>query len=334
MDKIRGQFIVWFHWERRAEELAAALGYPVRFFPDVVRSKRVPWPLRLPVNYFWKALSTWFLLFRKRPRVVVAQSPPALCSMVCRVYCALAGARLVVDGHNGAYMRPWTSVPGYKNTLERAHAVFVHNPELCQAVQPMFPHARLRVLYDRIPERTSTASPASKAGKYFLVVCSYDPDEPIAEMLAAAQAFVQRHSPDLQFRFTGDSRKKADVCAPYANVPGIVFTGFLSRADYDAMLQGAFGVLCLSTDDNVQQCGSIEAMAVGVPVVISDSQTNRTLFPRGALLAATERASILEKFEEFVPRRDTLAEEIESLRRQRIQDWWKNFEVLRAELDL
>ena len=330
---LRGQYIVWFHWERRAEELSDAFGYPVEFLRDVIPSRRVPWFVRLPVNYFWKTVATLLLLFRRRPQVVVAQSPPSFCAMVCQIYCSLTGARLVVDGHNGAYQAPWIRVPAYPSALESAHAVFVHNQELLEPVQAILPRARLRVLYDRIPLRKMADGNGGEATKaFFLVVCSYDPDEPIAEMLGAASAFVERHGTEFEFRFTGDSRKQREICELYQGRPGLIFTGFLSQADYDSMLADAFAVLCLSTDENVQQCGSIEAMAAGVPVIVSDSRTNQNIFPRGALLALNQRDSVLSKLEEMVSKRDQLRTELQSLRVERTERWKANFQDLRAEL--
>jgi glycosyltransferase involved in cell wall biosynthesis len=165
------------------------------------------------------------------------------------------------------------------------------------------------------------------------VVCSYDPDEPIAEMLAACREFLTRHGGNsLEFRFTGDYRKRSDLCDPYQDVKGLGFTGFLSRAEYDDMLAAAFAVLCLSTDENVQQCGSIEAMAAGVPVIVSNSGTNRRIFPQGALLADNERGSLVSIFEQMVNGRERLRAEIESLRLERMEQLTRNFEVLRSEL--
>jgi glycosyltransferase involved in cell wall biosynthesis len=264
--------------------------------------------LLLWLDYSYRAIYTLASLARQRPRVVFAQCPPSFCPMTCWLYCAATGARLVVDGHNAAFEPPWIRVPGHFFVLRRASAVLVHNLELFRCVKERFPGITFRLLPTPLMPQPQAAPERPSAGaRYLLVVVSFAPDEPLEQVLEGIAAYLSR-SPDApRVKVTGNYLKAPAIRRKFVAVPGLEFLGYVDKAAYYDLLRNAWGVLGFSTRLMVQQGACVEAVAAGVPMVLSESETNRRLCANSALFAKPEPAAVAEALERFERDRDNLA---------------------------
>jgi len=249
--------------------------------------------------------------------------------MVCWLYCRFFKGKLAVDAHNSAFEKPWISVPLYASVLEAAQVVVVHNDEFEDYLKGKFDNVTFVTLPDKMPMIEGHRGRSCRSrNRYFLAVVSYSYDEPILEMLEAAKQFVGITQSDIAFKITGDYNKRPDIYNKYSKVRGIEFLGFVDNDAYDDLLKGAYGIISLTTRHRLQQSGSVEAMGANVPLIVSDSATNRRLFFKGAIVTKVDIASIKHAIYEFCSQRDRLAGEIEVVRNH----WEKMWKLNYAEL--
>jgi hypothetical protein len=109
------------------------------------------------------------------------------------------------------------------------------------------------------------------------VVCSFNYDEPVAAILAAA-----RLTPDVRFFITGNPRHLTGTLAAQLP-PNVTLTGFLSTPAYGGLLAGADVVLTLTTRDHTMLRGAYEAIYQGTPVIVSDWPVLVEAFELGAI---------------------------------------------------
>jgi glycosyltransferase involved in cell wall biosynthesis len=327
----RTAFIVWHPHQRRAAVLSAYLSADLLFARGLIRSRGLAWKLLFWLDYAWKAVETLSFLFRCRAETVFAQSPPSFCPMVCWLYCRLKGKKLVVDAHNGAFEPPWINVPLLLPLLRSAEAVIVHNREFAAHLRERHRGVKFFALTDRLPSVPTRREPAL-GEKYILVVVSYQYDEPVEEIMKALASYLRSSPEGLVFKITGRWQKRPDLHRVYGNTPGIDYLGFVSDREYFEYLGGAFGVLALSERTMLQQCASVEALAAGVPSILSDSVTARRLFFKGSIFTGTGAEEITEAIREFRRIRQRLVEELPETRDAWRERWDADFRAVMEQV--
>jgi hypothetical protein len=124
-------------------------------------------------------------------------------------------------------------------------------------------------------------------------ICSWASDEPIVEVLRAAEIIAARR-PDMVMSITG--RPKLAKVGWTDPVPGNVrLTGFLAEPEFERRLLAAAVVLDLTTRADCMVCGAYEAVSAEVPMVLSDNQPTRDYFRKGALFTDNTAASIADE---------------------------------------
>ncbi len=319
-------FVSWMNFCRRAAVLSDVMGVRCLFVKNLINSRGLVWRLFFLVDYLYKAMRTSMFLMRYRPDTVFAQSPPSLCPMLCFAYCKFFGKDLVVDAHNKAFERPWIYVPGYKHILRAAKTVIVHNREYADYLRQKYPGISFFVLPDKLPVFAGVENRSYEGQeKYFLVILSYDRDEPVKEILDAAIEFMASDSTGITFKITGNYKKTMDVYQQYKDADGIDFLGFVSDKEYIRYLLNAYGVIALSTRKMIQQSATVEALGASVPLIVSETPTSQRLFFKGAVITRTDKNSILWAIRDFCDRRDLLAKEIVEVRSLWESDWKKSY---------
>jgi len=66
-------------------------------------------------------------------------------------------------------------------------------------------------------------------------------------------------------------------------------------------------------------------MGANVPLIVSDTDTNRRLFPQGAIITGIDRTGIKTSLEQFLQDRGTLLEGIIEMKTYWDQSWEKAF---------
>jgi hypothetical protein len=241
------------------------------------------------LKYLLQARDTWRVLSSRRSDAVFVMSPPVIAVACVWLWCSRHRRPFVIDAHTAAFLHPrWRAWQWLQRALcRRAATTLVTNEYLASRVRAAGGHTTLVPDVPVVFER-ATHPPQPRPDFTVAVVCSFNADEPVREILEAA-ALV----PDVAFLVTGDvfGRNVAVPSPPPANV---TFTGFLSTAEYGQLLQTASVVMSLTTRDHTMLRGAWEAVYQSTPVIVSDWPLLRRSFDEGALHVANEAAAIAD----------------------------------------
>jgi glycosyltransferase involved in cell wall biosynthesis len=303
---------LWITWERhrRSQQLSRYLG--IELF-EVVR--KGPRYLRHP-SAAWDTLR---ILRRRRPRAIVVQNPSVFLALLSVLVQPLFRYRLIIDAHNGA-IRPEGPRANVLLRLQRwiqrhADATIVPNSGL--ATDVLASRGRPFILPDRIPDPpVGVERTARRDGRSILLICTFGKDEPVQEFLEA----VSDLPPDTTVFITGsESSLRSPLRA--AATPSIVFTGWLPDLEYWRLLASVDVVVDLTTREDCLVCGAYEAVAVGQPLILSDTAALRNYFRRGVVFTGNEPEAISVAITDALGRRDELRAEMAAFQPELQRDW-------------
>ncbi len=310
-------FVAWIGFHRRPLSMQTHFSYELKFLP-LAFNKRY---LR-PLEYILKGCITLIILLRNQPEVLWLQLAPPLLLYVAFFYKLLFNRQvfIVADCHNVMLREPWINFPGIKNLLNRCELVLVHNDWVKEQAKALGINNKcLYVLEDMpaileceiMPERSVFDHP------WILFPCSFNADEPIEAVLAAACLL-----PEITFVITGN-RNRAKGIHNLQNVsPNVKLTGFLPKTEFDMLLCTTDAVLGLTLLDGVQVCTANEAVGTGKPLVLSETKLLKQLFYKGAVYVNPySPESIAEGCQEALLRKEELIQEIMELKAERHQKW-------------
>lgn len=305
----------WWKYTSRPDSFARELGAENYFF-----AQGASW---WHFKYIPRGWCCFWTLVRRRPRLVVASNPPPFCGLTVWLYCLLFNARFCMDSHTSAFDRPrWLFfTPLHAFLARRAIWESTTNEELSNRMRARGSRA---VTVSDIPfDMPDGTYPVDADRTTVAVVCSFDVDEPVREILEAA-----RMLPDVHFYVTGNPKKaSADI---HAARPGnVTFTGFLSNAEYAGLLRGVSAVMVLTTYDFTMQRGGSEAITVGRPLITSDFPILREVFNKGTIHVDNSPQAIAAAVERIESEGPALEAEMKALRDERAVRW----QALRADLE-
>ena len=318
--------IAWAPTAPRSQRLAAALGAEMHKV-HILGFQR---PLIAPLKYPALAVVSWFLLWRRRPRVVLVQNPPIFLVLMVALYARLTGTGYIIDTHTGGLMGyKWAwSVPLHRWLSRQALATIVTNAELRDRLLGRSGGQRFRVLMLGDPpvewgHSTLPPIPVPEA-RHAVVIATYTSDEPIEEVFAAACQL-----PDVSFSITGDARRLS--AAVRARCPkNVRLTGWLSDADYGKLVCSANVVIALTTRNHTLLCGAWEALYAGQPLVTSDWPVLRLAFPQGAVFTGATAQEIAAAINLALAQEDRLRAAMRALATDKRQGWALALAELRA----
>jgi glycosyltransferase involved in cell wall biosynthesis len=234
-------------------------------------------PATVWLKYLAQAADTFRILRAERPNAVFVMSPPVFAVITVWLWSRLHRVPYVVDAHTAAFLHPrWRYFQPLHNALcRRAATTIVTNEYLADRLRRAGAHAT--IVRDVPVEYPVTTAFQPEGAFTVAVVCSFNYDEPIAEMLHAAARL-----PDVHFYMTGDP---AHLDASLASsVPSnVTLTGFLSDEAYGSLLTRADAVMTLTTRDHTMLRGAYEAIYQGTPVIVSNWTLLRDAFSHGAV---------------------------------------------------
>lgn len=320
---VRANHIVWVAWQQhvRNETLSE------RIHADLHQLRS---SLPRLLRYLVLGTRTVVLFIRnRRARAVIAQNPSIVLAYLAVILGRLFDMQVALDAHNaaldppgGAFMR-WAA----RKVIALAPLTIVTNEPLAGRVSRM--GGRAVVVPDPIP---SWSSDASVVPGRVTVISGWGDDEPIAEIVDAAGRL-----PDLELAITGTPDDRiAEVSIP-AN---LTLTGRVPETEYIDLLASSQVVVDLTTRHDCLVCGASEALAVGRPIVLSDTEVLQERFgpaatftrPVGEDIAAavrraldadaraveTHRVHLDEKWDDY---RDDLMHDLARARRRRVRAW-------------
>jgi len=308
---------IWITWENQRRSLELADHFGCRFF---LFEDRGGW------RYPRVLVRTIATLLRERPSVLFVQNPSMILAAVAVLVGLVLPIRIVVDRHTTFllnYSGPETiGIRVFRAlswfTLRFADLTIVTNETLAAIVRAS--GGRAAVLPDKLPRLIPGGGGAVKVESgvpSVMFVCSFADDEPIAEVVAAVRVVAQK----TPVRLFVTGRPKPRFLQIVSEAPKeVVFTGFLSEADYVALLRDVDIVMVLTTSDCTMLCGCYEAVSAKKALVTSDTEVLRDYFV-GAVFAAPTVDAIADALELAIGNRRMLASEIADLEPKLARNW-------------
>lgn len=306
-------FLVWYHYSLRAESMATELGGEVSY--QYVAAIQGFWSL--PLRYLIQGWRTWRFLERKRPEIVLVQSPPILAALVVAVWCRLRGktpsssrrARYVIDAHTATFHhKNWRwLLPLVRFLARRAVATLVTDEAALSMLRSW--HSRGIFLVNGMPTLSPPTGCIGTEGKERVAVISvFDDNEPIEEVFGAARLL-----PQVTFYLTGDP-KKAPSTLLALKPDNVVLTGFLRGGDYTGLLKNVHGLVVLTKEQNDLSCAAYEALVMAKPVVASNGQEMRRFYTQGLIFVNNTPESIADGIKQMLNEQGRLTQEIIGMR--------------------
>lgn len=271
----RANHIVWVSWQRhlRNETMAGRVGADLHQLES-----GLPRLLR----YIVLGAKTVALLVRnRRARAVIAQNPSIALAYLVVVFGRLLDMQVAIDAHNAAL-----DPPGGRLVEWAAHRLIALTPLTIVTNEPLAERVRGYdgrpvVVPDPIPAWTSASTVHPER---VTVIAGWGKDEPIEAIVAAARIL-----PDVEIAVTGRPDRRIEWLSVPANVR---FTGRLPEQEYIDQLASSAVVVDLTTRDDCLVCGATEALALGRPMVLSDTAVLRARFGPVARFTATDPDAI------------------------------------------
>lgn len=305
---------VWITWERqiRNKSMSARLG--ADFFEIISRDKRL-------IRYCKSTIKTLKILYANRHKDVFVQNPSIVLSLVAVIFKLLFGYRLIVDAHNSGVF-PAKKLQFLADFINRsADYVIVTNEGLASYIRKI--GGSPVILPDPLPSITVIEDESSKwkvlNSPSVLMICSWASDEPYCEVIAAAASL-----PDVTFYITGNSKGREAKCA--CPIPSnVVLTGFVSENDYHLLLNNSDIIVDLTTREDCLVCGAYEAIAVGKPVVLSNTNALRSYFGDAAIYVENNSASITDGIRNILKEYNEVSDKAKSNSQEVERQWLQLF---------
>lgn len=323
----KNKYIVWNPFQRRAQSLAYSLDQDIHYFHYKWEEKG---KLFKAISYLFKFIGTLYVLFRDRPRYVIIQLAPTPLLYAAAIYSFITGNHYISDCHNTMiYDSHWIKWPFAKALLKGSHILLVHNDDVREQADKL--GLSSQIMRDPLPiinvsgEVTEIAQINITQDDYLIVPCSMAEDEPVAELFEAAGNI------DIPVVFTWYANKLPDNLRALAP-DNIIFTGFLDEGLFNALYTNATAAVVLTTREGTQPSGASEAIALGVPLVVSDIKTTRRLYVDAPVYVDNSAKSIADGIKHVLTDRDLFAQRISGLKEELEQDASAQIDMLKRQL--
>lgn len=323
LENHRVTYISWAESCSRSDHTARELGGRSHMVYASAFGSR---PATILLKYAIQWVRTARILKQEQPDVVFVMTPPLFAALPAFWYAARRGKMVVLDAHSAAFLHPrWRPWQWLQRLLcRRAATTLVHNEHLAAHVRSMGAHA---VVVPDVPIVFSGRGAFQRpSGFVVAAVCSFNYDEPIAEIFGAAQLL-----PDVTFFVTGNPRH-LDAQLKDSLAANVHLTGFLSTEDYGTLLTTADAVLTLTTRDHTMLRGAYEAIYQGTPVIVSDWPMLREAFSDGAVHVENTAEGIASGIVSVRAAADDYRSGARRLRTAMRQRWQATRDALRAQI--
>lgn len=292
---------VWITWERqqRNRSMARELGLPLHEID--LRCGRLE-------RYVRSVIYTYRVLMKERPETVFFQNPSVVLGLFLVMMRKLRrGYRfaMVGDFHNGAVQGPllWLN----RLIARQCQTVIVSNDRLGALVREW--GAEPFSLPDPLPDLGEGLQPRPQPPFVVLFICSWAEDEPVEEVLAAAEA-LPRHV-EVAVKVTGRPKRSR---VPSVIPSNVELLGFLPHEDFIAELNAAHAVMDLTTRADCMVCGAYEGLALGKPLILSGNEPTMDWFGRAAAYCFNDKGTIAESIRQVVTDYSTFTLEADAAR--------------------
>lgn len=309
---------IWLTWEsqRRNRSMAKRLG--AQLYELNYRGNSL-------CRYWVLGWRTIWIVRRVRPRIIYFQNPSLVLSLLIASmrFLGLTRARAVGDFHNAGvhppvarFLVPWLA--------RKSELIIVSNRNLRTQIEKM--GGKGIAIPDPIPDIDVRNTTRVSEGFQILCICSWADDEPVREILIAAN-ITFGISPDMRFVITG--HPKLEKIGWTESLPkNVELKGFLSEQHFDELLAGSDAILDLTTRPDCMVCGAYEAISVGTPMILSDNQPSRAYFDSGALFTDNSAQDIVRAVTEMRRRHSEMKAGVKRLHEEVLDRESRHFQEL------
>lgn len=286
-------------------------------------------------NVLWRYLRQWDatrrVLREQRPDTVLLMLPPVV-ALLCVRLTTRGRVRIVGDLHTGVFTDPkWRwAVPLTMRLIGRNGAAVVTNEVLADRVRGAGQTAL--VMHDLIDDSVvddGVALPAALEraltgnDRWILVPLAYAHDEPLNEILAAAQK-----TPEISWVLTGRAPTEFKDRAPQ----NVLFTGFVSNEDYERLLSRASAVAALTVEEHTMQRAGYEAISNTKALMTTPMAVLQEFFEDAAVYAEPTTQGLASAAQRVLAERQSLEARMANKRIERKNDQLASVAQLRALL--
>jgi glycosyltransferase involved in cell wall biosynthesis len=239
----------------------------------------------------WKTL---LLLHKERPKVLIVQNPSLVLSFFALLMRPVFKYCLIIDAHNIGVVwyggGRWFFQPILKMLHRYANITIVTNEPLSEIV---IAHGGIPfILPDAIPDfGVINRTQAFSKDEQFIItfINTFSSDEPYKAVFEASKLLPN----NVLVYATGNVDKVGDI-RQFGCEKNVVFKGYIPEDEYLDLLSKSHCIIDLTTRDNCLVCGAYEALALGVPMVLSDTMVTRQLFNKGVAYTKANATNISE----------------------------------------
>jgi len=257
--------IAWKKLSHRSELLAQALNGKLVFFKD-------------DLPYIQATVKTFINVIRQKPRVLLLQLPQGLLLIEAYLLKKLVNCKIIADVHTGFLLSTnWKGLilnAPFVKLLSLADIVVAHNEAQLDII-PKNVKNKTIVVYDPW-NLITTESKINKQENYMVFPASFAPDEPLEEIIEAANSAEQ----SLKLYITGNWKRTPEL-KKYASEK-VQFTGFLSNQEFKDLLSGASAIITGTTREYTTMMSAWEAIAHNKPLATTATKTLKTMYPHYA----------------------------------------------------
>ena len=326
-------FITWTNYSPHSVLLSRAFNADLYYINNLINTRQKLWKLFFIFDYFFKSFKTLKIIWGNKPKVVVVQNPPSIAPVVIVFFNVLRKYKILIDSHNGAFEKPWVSVPFHKWAMKHADLVLVHNNQLLNELKDdlNYKNVNFMMLNSKIAE-FSEIKKEEQTSSYILVITTFSGDEPMEILLEGIKNFNENYESNIRFKITGNYNKNLFLFSKYSKFDNIDFLGFVNEEEYKYLLINAFGVISLSKRDNVQQFSLMEAIGAEVPFISSNNLTNRALFGEHMPLTENTVIDISRSINIFKKDIEKFRKNILIIKKELSEKWENDFSKVKKEI--
>jgi len=315
---------IWITWEKHRRTIQLASSLPgIKLFQIELEAHRI-------VRYPRLLLNTAAILIREKPALVIVQNPSVVLSFFLVALSKMSTFKVVVDAHNEGLMPFYPKynwlLPMYNIIQKWATLTIVTNARL--AVRVSSKGGTPFILEDKIPHFNSCNRISLKGRQNAIFVCTFEKDEPYFELIQAASMI----DPSVFLYVTG-KYEKAPILIIEQAPTNVVFTGLLSDQHYIDLLFSCDVVIDLTLMQDCLVCGAYEAIALGKPIILSDTQALKNYFSKGTVFTENTPEAIAEAIAYALANKKRLSGESALLRAELELSWNKKIFNLYTLLD-
>lgn len=327
-------FISWTNFSRHSQLLAQFFGAEIFFINNFIHSRKIIWRLFFWIDYLSKSIRSGRIIHNQKPDVVIVQSPPSILPILVMFLKIFGSFKVMVDSHNAAFEKPWAQIPLYKWSLRHADVVTIHNHQLLNNLKNdiVYSGINFKVLNSRLTD-FSNFKKTDQVQPYILIVTTFSVDEPVKTLLDGIVEFHNKYNSDLIFKLTGNYNKDYKLYTEFSDYKYIEFLGYIDEQKYTYCLLNAYGIMSLSTRDDVQQFSITEAISAEIPFISNINSTNCDLFGDKMILTEITSHSISLNINKFITKRILLQNNIIEIKKDLSEKWDRSFVQIKNELD-